>query len=140
MVEAGLPKVVAQRSLQSWGDEDVPPVLDALADALKRGAAEMSGFDRYKKEVMSGALDWTPMHTSDLFWRQNAARFEERDFQVLRVLLKLLEASREVRVGSARAVLLLFCCFGRCFWRAMLHCSFICLCFATPSNPLCQQD
>lgn len=48
---------------------------------------------------MSGILDWTPMHTSELFWRQNIDRFEEKDFQVLRVLLKLLEASREVRSG-----------------------------------------
>ena len=46
---------------------------------------------------MSGVLDWTPVHTSDVFWRQNASKFEERDFQLLRVLLKLLEASREPR-------------------------------------------
>ena len=34
---------------------------------------------------MSGALDWTPVHTSDAFWRANAGRFEEKDFQLLRV-------------------------------------------------------
>jgi hypothetical protein len=54
-------------------------------------------------QVMSGMLDWTPMHTSELFWRQNIDKFEEKDFQVLRVLLKLLEASREVR-GAPRGV------------------------------------
>lgn len=97
MVEAGLPKVVAQRSLQTWGDEDIPPVLESVSEALKKGVTTMSSFDKYKKEVMSGILDWTPMHTSELFWRQNIDRFEEKDFQVLRVLLKLLEASREVR-------------------------------------------
>ena len=32
---------------------------------------------------MSGVLDWTPMHTSDVFWRQNIDKFEEKDFQVL---------------------------------------------------------
>ncbi|KAI8462608.1 MAG: armadillo-type protein [Monoraphidium minutum] len=97
MVEAGLPKVVAQRSMQTWGDEDIPPVLESMSEALKRGVTVMSSFDKYKKEVMSGMLDWTPMHTSELFWRQNIDRFEDKDFQVLRVLLKLLEASREVR-------------------------------------------
>lgn len=31
---------------------------------------------------MSGVLDWTPMHTSDVFWRQNIDKFEDKDFQV----------------------------------------------------------
>lgn len=105
MVEAGLPKVVAQRSLQvrrgargpsgwepelwvardgqwqcgdaartnattlatpapaqtqrnpeqTWGDEDIPPVLESVSEALKKGVTTMSSFDKYKKEV--GALD-----------------------------------------------------------------------------------
>ena len=36
---------------QSWGDEDIPPVLEAMGDALRRGVTAMSGFDKYKKEV-----------------------------------------------------------------------------------------
>lgn len=31
------------------------------------------------------------------FWRENVGLFEERDFQILRVLLKLLESSRQPR-------------------------------------------
>ena len=31
------------------------------------------------------------------FWKENVAKFEEKEFQILRVLLKLLEASRETR-------------------------------------------
>lgn len=31
------------------------------------------------------------------FWKDNVEKFEEKDFQILRVLLKLLEASRETR-------------------------------------------
>ena len=53
-------------------------------------------FERYKKEVLSGSLDWSPLHTSPQFWKDNATALEERDCQILRVLLKLLEASREV--------------------------------------------
>eukprot|EP00879_Flechtneria_rotunda_P021808 GHRR01022997.1.p1 GENE.GHRR01022997.1~~GHRR01022997.1.p1 ORF type:complete len:109 (+),score=32.14 GHRR01022997.1:428-754(+) len=37
------------------------------------------------------------MHTSEPFWRSNIDKFEEKDFQILRVLLKLLESSRETR-------------------------------------------
>eukprot|EP00878_Enallax_costatus_P027898 GHUV01030086.1.p1 GENE.GHUV01030086.1~~GHUV01030086.1.p1 ORF type:complete len:450 (+),score=138.79 GHUV01030086.1:518-1867(+) len=97
MVEAGLPKVVTVRSMQSWGDEDIPTVLQELADMLREQAVHLSSWDKYKKEVLSGSLDWTPMHTSEVFWRQNVDKFEEKDFQLLRVLLKLLETSRETR-------------------------------------------
>jgi len=97
MVEAGLPKVLATRAMQSWGDEDIPEVLSSLDEKLKENMVVLSSFDKYKKEVLSGSLEWGPMHTNELFWRQNVDKFEEKDFQVLRVLLKLLEASRETR-------------------------------------------
>ena len=48
-------------------------------------------------QVLSGSLDWSAMHTSADFWRENVSKFEEKDYQILRVLLKLLEASRDVR-------------------------------------------
>jgi hypothetical protein len=51
---------------------------EALADNIKL----LSSWDKYKKEVLSGGLDWTPLHTSEQFWLENAAKFEERDFQV----------------------------------------------------------
>lgn len=97
MVEAGLPKIVATRQMQSWGDEDMVEILEYMEQKLKEGIQVLSSFDKYRKEVMSGQLDWSPMHTSDVFWRENVDKFEEKDFQVLRVLLKLIEASREVK-------------------------------------------
>ncbi|KAK9908193.1 hypothetical protein WJX75_004047 [Coccomyxa subellipsoidea] len=103
MVEAALPKVVQQRLLQNWEDEDVTAALEALKEALAANIKLLSSWDKYKKEVLSGSLDWSPMHTSDLFWLENAPKFEERDFQVLRVLLKLLEQSRENRTLAVAA-------------------------------------
>uniref|UniRef100_A0A7S0S4X7 V-type proton ATPase subunit H n=1 Tax=Chlamydomonas leiostraca TaxID=1034604 RepID=A0A7S0S4X7_9CHLO len=97
MVEAGLPKIVITRQLQSWGDEDVPEQLAYMDEKLRQGIQVLSNFDKYRKEVTSGQLDWSPMHTSDVFWRENVEKFEERDFVVLRALLKLLETSREVK-------------------------------------------
>ena len=61
----------------------------------------MCSFERYKKEVLSGSLDWSPLHTSAQFWKENVTAMEEKDFQILKVLLKLLEASREVRKLSS---------------------------------------
>lgn len=103
MVDAGLPKVVAMRAMQSWGDEDIPEVLESLAEALREQAVHVSSWDKYKKEVLSGSLDWSPMHTSEAFWRSNVDKFEEKDFQLLRVLLKLLETSRDMRTLAVAA-------------------------------------
>ncbi|BDA44912.1 V-type proton ATPase subunit H [Coccomyxa sp. Obi] len=103
MVEAGLPKVVQQRLVQNWEDEDVTAALEALKEALAANIKLLSSWEKYKKEVLSGSLDWSPMHTSEQFWLENAAKFEDRDFQVLRVLLKLLEQSRENRTLAVAA-------------------------------------
>lgn len=41
----------AHTRTQSWGDEDIPPVLEYMSDALKKGVTTMSSFEKYKKEV-----------------------------------------------------------------------------------------
>lgn len=67
---------------QNWEDEDIPATLEELKESLADNIKLLSSWEKYKKEVLSGSLDWTPMHTSDQFWLENAAKFEERDFQV----------------------------------------------------------
>jgi V-type H+-transporting ATPase subunit H len=64
--------------VQSWGDEDIPEVLDTIAETLREQAVHVSSWDKYKKEVLSGTLDWTPMHTSEVFWRNNVDKFEDK--------------------------------------------------------------
>lgn len=68
--------------VQNWEDEDVTAALEALKEALAANIKLLSSWEKYKKEVLSGSLDWSPMHTSEQFWVENAAKFEERDFQV----------------------------------------------------------
>lgn len=51
---------------------------EKLADDIKL----LSSWDKYKKEVLSGSLEWSPMHTSEQFWLENSPKFEERDCQV----------------------------------------------------------
>jgi len=81
----------ARARAQSWEDEDMPALLEDLGGALADNIRLLSSWDKYKKEVLSGSLDWTPMHTSDAFWAENAPHFEERDFQ-----------ARAGRVGCVR--------------------------------------
>ena len=82
MVECGLPKIVASLKMQAWGDEDLKTALDTLEGDLKAKVKVLSSFDKYKGEVMSGTLDWSPMHKDPVFWRESVERFEENDFQV----------------------------------------------------------
>lgn len=42
-----------------------------------------SSFEMYKKEIMSGNLDWTPVHKSERFWKENAHLFEEDKYKLL---------------------------------------------------------
>ena len=80
----------------------MPALLDWLEDKLAENIQLLSSYEKYKREVLGGSLDWSPMHTSDQFWRENTAAFEEKDFQILRVLLKLVESSREVQTSGSK--------------------------------------
>ncbi|KAG0587005.1 hypothetical protein KC19_2G134000 [Ceratodon purpureus] len=95
LVDLGMPKVVQSLKLQTWSDEDLSQALDVVDAALKDSIRKLSSFDKYKAEVFSGNLDWSPMHKDPVFWRENISKFEENDFQVLRVLITLLDNSRD---------------------------------------------
>lgn len=47
----------------------------------------------YKKEILSGNLEWSPVHRSEKFWRENAHRFEEDNHKLLLVLKDLVSKS-----------------------------------------------
>ncbi|KFM25396.1 putative V-type proton ATPase subunit H [Auxenochlorella protothecoides] len=95
IVDKGLRRVLEVRATQSWDDGDVPELLAALGASLERGVCELSSFERYRRELLLGQLAWGPLHTADDFWAQNAERLAEGNGQLLRVLLKLVESSRD---------------------------------------------
>ena len=47
-------------------------------------------------QVLNANLEWTPMHTSTQFWKENAGKLADNNCQLLKVLLNLLKAGREV--------------------------------------------
>ncbi len=62
--------------------QDFIQALDIVDVAMKDSIRKLSSFDRYKGEVLSGNLDWTPMHKDPVFWRDNITKFADNDFQV----------------------------------------------------------
>ncbi|KAI5077767.1 hypothetical protein GOP47_0007591 [Adiantum capillus-veneris] len=97
MVDLGLSKTVQSLKLQAWTDEDLIEGLSALEESLKVSIKTLSSFDLYKQEALSGNLDWSPMHKDSTFWRENIQKFEDHDFQVLRILITLLDTSKDAK-------------------------------------------
>ncbi|KAK9082779.1 hypothetical protein Scep_029250 [Stephania cephalantha] len=97
MVELGLLQIVQSSKAQAWSDEDLLEALNQLEDGLKDSIKRLSSFDKYKQEVLLGHLDWSPMHKDPNFWRDNISNFEENDFQILRVLITILDTSTDAR-------------------------------------------
>ncbi|XP_044500594.1 V-type proton ATPase subunit H isoform X1 [Mangifera indica] len=97
MIDLGLPQIVQSLKAQAWSDEDLLEALNQLEEGLKDNIKRLSSFDKYKQEVLLGHLDWSPMHKDPLFWRDNINNFEENDFQILRVLITILDTSMDPR-------------------------------------------
>ena len=72
--------------------------------ALARSERALSSFDEYKKEVLSGELDWTPPHKSETFWHENVQLFDEDDFRLVKTL-KVLAGSDNQKVASIVQIL-----------------------------------
>ncbi|KAK1572199.1 hypothetical protein Q3G72_029029 [Acer saccharum] len=100
MIDLGLLQIVQSLKAQAWSDEDLLDTLNQLEEGLKDNIKRLSSFDKYKQEVLLGHLDWSAMHKDPLFWRDNITSFEENDFQILRVLITVLDTSNDPRALS----------------------------------------
>ncbi|CAH9079153.1 unnamed protein product [Cuscuta epithymum] len=95
MVDLGVLHIAQNLKAQAWSDEDLLEALNQLEEGLKDKIKKLSSFDKYKQEVLLGHLD--PMHKDPSFWRDNITSFEENDFQILRVLVMILDTSGDPR-------------------------------------------
>jgi len=105
LIEQGAIKIIDTFAAKRWGDEDIVEDLECLKDTLQKNLTLLSSFDIYKQELMSGSLEWSPVHKSEKFWRENAPCFEENNNRPLGVLINLLKDS------STPATALAVACF-----------------------------
>lgn len=61
----------------------------------------MSSFDEYVNEVKMGRLEWSPVHSSEKFWRENAEKLNEKNYELLKMLITLLESEDPLIVTVA---------------------------------------
>ncbi|XP_063227391.1 V-type proton ATPase subunit H isoform X2 [Bacillus rossius redtenbacheri] len=96
-------KVLKQLSIfeqRKLDDEDIVEDIDFLNQKLQASVQDLSSFDEYATEIKSGRLEWSPVHKSAKFWRENASRLNEKNYELLRILIHLLESSKDPLVLS----------------------------------------
>lgn len=96
-------KVLKQLSIlcqRKFDDEDITDDIEFLNDKLQASVQDLSSFDEYATEVKSGRLEWSPVHKSGKFWRENSSRLNEKSYELLRILVHLLETSKDPLVLS----------------------------------------
>lgn len=84
MLDSGIQKPLDNMSNKQWGDEDIVQDIKTLREALESNIQELSSFDVYRREVVSGNLEWSPVHKSEKFWKENSHRFEEENYKLLK--------------------------------------------------------
>ncbi|KZV73360.1 ATPase V1 complex subunit H [Peniophora sp. CONT] len=85
-------------STRKYTDEDIPEDVTFLRDELKSRFESLTTWDEYTSELDSGHLSWTPVHESEMFWKENAVRLNEQDKKMLKRLVGLLQSSNDPTV------------------------------------------
>lgn len=80
---------------KQYADEDITADVEFLDEHLRICLQDVSSFDEYASEVQSMRLEWSPVHKSEKFWRENAIRLNERNHTLLKILCELLQESHD---------------------------------------------
>ncbi|KAI0079017.1 ATPase V1 complex subunit H [Panus rudis PR-1116 ss-1] len=103
MLVSQLLPFVKNLSTRKWTDEDIIEDVQYLRDELKTRFDSLTTYDEYTSELQSGHLSWSPVHESDLFWKENATRLNEKDYELLKILIRLLQESNDPTVLAVAA-------------------------------------
>lgn len=85
------------------GDADIVADLQLIHAKLGQVYEDMSSFDEYASEISSGMLEWSPVHRSDKFWRENVERLNEDRHKLVKILIQLLETASDPTVLAVAA-------------------------------------
>lgn len=94
---------IIKQSINSNSDPELVDDVDYLIGVLHESVHDLSSFDEYATELKCGRLEWSPVHNSEKFWRENAHRLNDNNYELLKILIMLLEKSKEPLVISVAA-------------------------------------
>uniref|UniRef100_A0A183I768 V-ATPase_H_C domain-containing protein n=1 Tax=Onchocerca flexuosa TaxID=387005 RepID=A0A183I768_9BILA len=95
MVQCKTLKTIELMDSKKFDDAELNDDVEFLNDKLHSSVQDFSSFDEYVSEVKSGRLQWSPVHKSEKFWRENAQKFNDKDFELLKILIKILEVQSD---------------------------------------------
>jgi len=98
MLVAKLLPFAKNLATRKWSDEDILEDVQFLKEELNIRFQSLTTYDEYTSELTSGHLSWTPVHESDDFWKENATKLNDKDYEQLRILIKLLYESADPTV------------------------------------------
>ncbi|CAO3627296.1 unnamed protein product [Mucor hiemalis] len=103
MLVAKLLPFTENLSTRKWSDADILEDIKFLKERLQEDFQSLTTFEQYASEVETGKLEWSPPHKSEVFWKENAHKLEEHNYQLLRTLARLLSTSSSPLVLSIGA-------------------------------------
>ncbi len=103
MIQCKVPKYIDLLRNKDFDDPELTEDLQIITKKLEESMLEVSSFDEYSQEVRSNRLEWSPVHKSDKFWRENAARLNENNYELLRILTSLLSLENDALILAVAA-------------------------------------
>merc|ERR1719481_2416562 len=91
MVQCKVLKQLELLEQRKFDDEDIQEDIEYLSEKMNASVQDLSSYDEYVTEVKSGRLEWSPVHRSEKFWRENACKLNDKNYELLKILLALLE-------------------------------------------------
>ena len=70
---------------RKFDDEDIQADIEFLKEKMEASLQDLSSYDEYLTEVRSGRLEWSPVHRSEKFWRENAHKLNDANYELLKV-------------------------------------------------------
>lgn len=100
MVQCKVMKQLEFIEQRKFEDEDIQADIEFLKEKMEASLTDLSSYDEYVTEIHSGRLEWSPVHRSEKFWRENADKLNEKNYELLKMLIHLLETSQDPLILS----------------------------------------
>lgn len=92
IIEGDILPFVGNLEYDKWKDSDIYSEARELAQRLSQATASCSNISRYSRELHTGTLKWSFLHT-EKFWSENFKAFEQDGFALIKKLVDLLGSS-----------------------------------------------
>jgi len=100
MVQCKVMKQLEFLEQRKFEDEDIQSDIEFLKEKMEMSLQDLSSYDEYVTEVRSGRLEWSPVHRSEKFWRENAHKLNDANYELLKILINLLQTSADPLILS----------------------------------------